>query len=649
MTRKPGSEKQYEVRLRRNVLMPLPGGVELAADLYLPDAPGPFPALVSFYPYRKDDVKGANGEFAIRYFVERGYAHVLADFRGLGNSSGVSSEAMSYDEAADGSALVEWIASQPWCDGNVGMWGVSYGGITSFQTASARPPHLRAIVPIFASFDIYNDWFYPGGCFNCLGIGTWASQMLAMQLAPPMCHDTEGRWYEVWRARLEESQPYILPWLDHPERDEFWRAKAIPLELIDVPTFLIGGWRDLFPEAMTRAYEQIQAPRKLWMGPWLHVAPDSSRIVPVEYLPEMCRWFDRFMREERNGIEEEPPVTLYVQGEGDWKHEREWPIARTQERTFYLAAGSALLDAPPETEQSIPYVTDPTVGVQAGLWDPKGTGLGLPLDQRPDDDRSLSFTSEPLLETLEISGSPEATLTAAVEEGKDTNLVVKLCDVAPDGFSTLVTSGWLKGSHRFSHERPEPLPDDELVDVPVPLWATSYRLAAGHRLRVSVSCSDFPRIWPTRTNPRIRLATGGEHRSSIRLPVVPSGGAEGPTPTPADPTTNRARLTHESAPVWRIERDIAAGATSVVLGDRSVMTTPGRDGKVVFDQLVRATVTVDTPGGAVLQAKTRFELDMPAGGRAVVVAESRVTLDGFVLVGHVEIDGVLVFEKLWRK
>ena len=264
-------------RVERNLLVPLSDGETLAVDAYLP-AEQPSPAVVSYYPYHKDDVIGGFFEYANRYFAEQGYAAVLADFRGLGNSSGLPGEAMNAREADDGAELVEWIASQPWCDGSVGMWGLSYGGITSFKTAAVRPPHLKAIVPVIGSADIYLDWVYPGGCLNCLGLMGWGSYMVAMQMVPPMLQDPEGRWMEVWWNRLHNARPYILDWHAHPERDASWDSKTTTVEDIEVPTFLIGGWRDIFPEGMVSPYSRLSGPRKLLMGPWLHCAPDQSPV-----------------------------------------------------------------------------------------------------------------------------------------------------------------------------------------------------------------------------------------------------------------------------------------------------------------------------------------------------------------------------------
>lgn len=644
-------EQRYNVRVERNLLIPLSDGAQLAADLYMPDAPGQYPALVSFYPYHKDDLIAALFEYPRRYFAERGYACLLVDFRGLGNSSGVVWDAMDPHEATDGAEMVEWAARQSWCDGNVGMWGMSYGGITSFKTAAEQPPHLKAIVPIMGSLDIYHDFLYPGGCLNCLGaFGAWGSFMIAMNLMPPMHQDPEGRWYQLWKERLENcAPPYVFPWLDHPAYDEYWQSKAIPAEKIQVPTFLIGGWRDIFPEGMVCPYERISAPRKLLVGPWMHTLPDVSPFAKVDYLDEMLRWWDYWLKGRQNGILDEPPVTLFVQNSDVWKHERAWPIARTQERTLFFSSGWTLTEKPPRYEESVTYHADPTVGAMAGLWDPTAIGLGLPLDQGPDDVRSLTYTSEPLPQDLEITGSPEATLYLALEDGDDVNLVVKLCDVAPDGRSALITTGWLKASHHASHAQPAALPLGAIFEFHVSLWATSYQVPRGHCLRVSVACADFPRIWPTRTNPTIRMFLGGSRSSCLRFPAIPPAVIPGPEVRAPDPTVNRAPLAVDFTPRWKIERDLATDTVTVTTGERPVLLTPTREGRVDLNHTAKASVSAARPDAAKVEGETTVTLQTPSGGEVVVETRSWVTLNGMTLSGRVTVDGREFFNKEWKK
>jgi len=633
----------HGVRVKRNVLIPLSDGVSLAGDLFIPDIPGRFPALVSYYPYHKDDLIGALFDHPNRYFAARGYANILVDLRGLGNSEGIAWDVGDPREGTDGAEIVEWAAGQPWCDGNVGMWGMSYGGITSFKTAALAPAHLKAIVPMFGGLDHYHDIVYPGGCFNCLGIlGGWGPFMTAMNLTPPMYQDPDGRWYRLWRERLKAGRaPYILPYKEHPDFDEYWKSKTIAGENITVPSFLMGAWRDIFPEAMVRAYERIRGPRRILMGPWMHEMPDLAAFAQVDYLAEMTRWWDCWLKGIDNGVRNEPPVVIYVQGQG-WRYESEWPIARTTDSVSYLSLSDSgiggLVTEPSAQANEVSYQGDPTVGVMAGLWDPTGTGLGLPLDQGPDDLRSITFTGEPLLEALEITGSPEATVYVALDEGADANLVVKLCDVAPGGHSALITTGWAKAS------RQDPA---RTLEFRVPLWATSYVVHAGHRLRVAVSCSDFPRIWPTRSNPRIRLATGTPTPSAVRLPVVPP--AETPElhlPVP-DPNVKRTPLDIEGVPRWQIAQDKATGTMVVSTGIRSAIQSVGRDGRFEIDRTGRASVSAATPEAARVEGEATIRLQTPQGSNVIVQSRLRVTQDGQDFRASVTVDGQLVFERQW--
>ncbi len=641
-------EAKYRVVEERNLEIPMRDGTRLRADLYRPEGVDRAPVLISYYPYHKDDLIGSFCEHPRRYFVERGYAHLLIDFRGLGSSEGVAWEAIDAREDLDGAESVEWAAAQPWSDGNVGVWGISYGGITSLKIAAQQPPHLRAIVPIYASGDIYRDYVYPGGCLNCLGaFGAWGSFMLAMNLMPPTLQDPEGEWFRLWQERLEAGDPYIFPWQDHPEHDEYWRSRVIPAEKIEVPTFLIGGWRDIFPDRMPALFPQVSGPKKLWMGPWMHTPPDVSPYDQADYLAEMLRWWDRWLRDERNGVDTEPPVTVFVQGRG-WKHEAEWPIARAETRTLHLGGDGNLVEEPPADETSARYRAVPSVGAQAGLWDPTGLGVGHPIDQGPDDLRSLTYTGAPLDAPLEISGAPEAVLVAALEDGEDANLVVKLCDVAPDGASALITTGWLRAQHREGHGQSRALERGEPREFRVPLWATSYQVPAGHRLRVAVSGADFPRIWPTATNPTIRLVTGGAQPSAVHLPTIPGEGVAGAPPAAPDPAVNRAPLIRGFEPRWTIERDLAGGALSVSTGSQQDIELPN-GGRFQMDHTATARVADERPDGATLEGETSIQLDLPASGPIEVETRSRVSRQHILLTATVRMAGEVLCEKRWQR
>ena len=630
------TKQLHAVRLERNVLITLTDGVTLAADLYLPDGPGPFPTLISFYPYRKDDIIGSFSVYAQRWFAQRGYAHLLVDVRGSGGSAGQWVESMHPGpEGADGAHVVEWAVTQDWCDGSVGVWGISYGGLMAFGVAAERPPGLKAIAPVYGFCDIQPDFVAPGGCPNMLGLQQRECIMLAQELAPPTHRDAEGRWREVWRTRLERLEregPYSLRWFDHPDYDDYWRERVIALERIEVPAFLIAGWRDLFPEAMSEAYRRIPGSKQLLFGPWLHVQPDLAAREPVDWLGELLRFWDRWLRGVDDGGEDEPPVWLFVQGDGGWRREAEWPPSRTVEQIMYPTSGGVL-----ETNQQVGggdiYQGTPLVGVHGGQWDAMATGMGYPLDQGPDDLLSLRYTTEPLDDGLELGGSPEAVLHVERLDGEAPfTLVAKLVDVEPDGRAELITGGWVR-VHGAGEAR-------------VRLWATSYALARGHRLRLSVSCADFPRFWPDPTVPEIELDLGA---SELRLPVVPEDPEarwEEPPRPPELAPGERFPWTISGSPEWRWERDEAADAASVTVGGGEAMRLP-EGGTFSISQRATASVSAAHPEGASVTAQARIETRSVDGELVEVEARAVVRRDHVVYRGRIMVDSVPLLERTW--
>ncbi|UPJ26338.1 CocE/NonD family hydrolase [Bradyrhizobium sp. CW1] len=638
----------YDLRWVHNILIPLNDGVQLAASLCLPTAPGKYPAVASFYPYRKDDRTGASHAHASSYFTERGYVSLLVDLRGTGGSEGVAD--FDYErEGRDAAQVVEWAAGQDWCDGSVGVWGISYGATLSLAAAAQQPPHLKAIAPMYGVSGRRKD-FAPGGCKICIGNASWLAMMLALDLAPPTFQDHEGRWMRVWRERLDRlkrdgARNFHKRYGDVDEKPV--EVTPIPTERIKVPTFAIGGWRDFYPQAMVDLYRDVGGRRKLLMGPWLHQFPDLSVRAPVDFLHELQRFFDHWLKGEENGVPSEPEVTLYVQGAERWKHEREWPIARTQMQDWHLQPGHALGVAPTQSGSGDLYRSDPTVGTAATLPDMIQMGVGYPLEQAYDDLRSLTYTSAPLDQGIEITGSPEAILHVALEDGEELQLVAKLNAVAPDGRSTLITTGWLSAANRESLERAQPVERGAMAEYRLELWATSYFVAAGHRLRLAIACSDFPFIWPLRTNPTLRVQLRG---SLVRLPVVsetakPIDGLALPIP---DPTVRR-RPWHAPGepPIWKIERDAVTGAVSVEIGSTSELRT-ATGTTFRFQQFVRANTSAARPDAAAAHCEARLDIRLPAGERIEVRTRSRFTRETTVMNGEVMLDGCPMFKGEWH-
>ncbi|MFK4719178.1 putative CocE/NonD family hydrolase [Bradyrhizobium niftali] len=638
------NEALFGVRHERNMLIRLGDGVELAADLALPDAPGRFPAVVTnMTGYRKDDFIGANVAYVHGYLAERGYASLVVDVRGAGSSAGEVPRLNSKREAADGVQVVEWAAAQDWCDGGVAVWGSSWGGMISLAVAAQRAPHLKAIVPVVTDSDGYVT-LHPGGCTRAVDTLSWVSWQLAFDLAPPGFVDPDGRWMRVWRERLGRLQRGDLQGLEaqpHKEYDEHWKERAIPVEQVAVPTLIVGGWRDgAGAQAMPDIYQRVAGPRKLLMGPWPHTQPHFAAHAPIDFPHELVRFFDHWLKGKANGVADEPEVKLYVQGAERWRHEREWPIARTQTQEWHLQPGRALGSA--SGEGSDTYRADPTVGTSTLFGGP------YPSEQAQDDLRSLTYTSAPLEQGMEITGSPEAILRVALEDGDELQLVAKLCAVAPDDSSTLITTGYLSAAHRESFERAQLVEVGVVEEYRIALYPTSYFVPAGHRIRLAIACSDFPRIWPLGTNPTMRVELAG---SLVRVPVVPEATEvlDEPVLRGPDPAINRRPWGAVMMPVTRkVERDAVTGAVSVQTAYVTDLRTPAG---VTFrwHQSSQTTTTATRPDAAFARTEICIDMQLPGGGHAEVRTSSRATREAMVLNGEVTIDGVRMFSGSWQE
>jgi uncharacterized protein len=380
------------------------------------------------------------------------------------------------------------------------------------------------------------------------------------------------------------------------------------------------------------------------MGPWMHTMPETAVNEPIEFLPQMKRWFDHWLCGDKNGIAEEPPVTIYVQAASAWRHHTDWPPSGSAARTLYFS-GSGGLDSQAEREEgSENYTVDPTVGICAGLWDPTGLGVGMPMDQTSDDLRSLTYTTPALDTDLEVTGAAEVRLYAALTSGDDANLVAKLCDVEPDGKSVLITTGLLKASHCSGSAQPQQLRRGEVYEFRIPLFSTSYLLRRGHRLRVSISGSDFPHVWPSPTNPELQIFHGGARASSLILPVVTSRAElQGPVPRP-----NPIRPVAAMTPHYKIETDFVAGSVSVTTGQKAAMPIPA-GGVLELDHTAIARVQRERPDLATVEADTRIGAKIARLGDLEVKTSSWFSHSRTIMNARVMLDGRTVFEHTWRK
>jgi predicted acyl esterase len=621
----------------RNVLVPMRDGVALAADILRPAGDRPAPAILNFGPYHKDGRGGRTSvESVHRHFAGRGYATVTADLRGLGNSGGTSPGLFAPGEARDGHDLVEWIAAQPWCDGNVGMWGVSYPGITSLATAATRPPHLKAIVPIHATSDLHRGVVSLGGTGSGFWMrADWGPRMVAYNLMPPLLHDPDGRWARIWAEHLEGNQPWVEAFVRHPGFDAFWKSRVADVARIECPSFSICGWRDLYTDCTPLDFSAIAAPKKLLMGPWKHEFPDTGKEAPFPGLADMERWFDRWLMGRPTGIEAEPPVSLYLQGqEGHWRAEAQWPPARLAPRTLHLGRDGTLGAAPGQGSSEHRY--DPTIGMQSLAWDPWTTAIDptLPHDQSGDDARSLCFTGEPLTEPMELIGNAEATLEVAAS-AMPLNLVVKLSAVAPNGRSVLIASGW---ADLAAHGRP-----GERLRLAVPLRATAYRLVPGERLRVAVSCADFPRVWPSPV-PAVLTVFHGESR--IALPVCPLPPQDlRPARGVLQPQVLASANDRGGSQVWDLSRDLMTD-TARLRATKAERVRVDSHTEVAIDHEYGAAVSAARPDLARMHSNTTVRVERPAGG-ATLVARSVTTTHHTSVEVDIAVDGQPFWNRRW--
>ena len=543
-----GSQPQYRVVVDKDVPFQTRDGVTLRADVYRPDADGRFPVLLSRLPY---DKSGRQRPGEIDYFVERGYMVIYQDTRGRFASEGDEYYPLIW-EAQDGYDAVEWAAVLPWSDGNVGTMGQSYLGATQYLLVPTRPPHLKTAFPVSASADFHQSWVYhSGGAFEfgwqipyaiLMARDSLARQGLTESLLPALERDltapaipfaqplTEEAYRRLpltaWDDFLKPVARYLGEYLRHPDDGPYWWAINLERQLhnVNIPMYHVTSWYDIFLRGGLAAFrglrehamgETARQRQKLLVGPWAHLFPYTSPTsggtgdidfgdnAKIELHETQLRWFDHWLKGLDTGVTDEPPVKLFVMGENVWRDEDDWPLARTRYTPCYFhsqgqansAAGDGSLSAePPAEEPPDRFVYDPDDPVPTR----GGNTLIIPVgvqDQRDVEARQdvLVYTGEPLSEPLEVTGPVTVTLFAATS-APDTDFTAKLVDVRPDGYARNLADGVLRGRYRASRTRPTLLQPDTVTEFPIDLWATSHVFQPGHRIRVEISSSNFPRF-----------------------------------------------------------------------------------------------------------------------------------------------------------
>ncbi len=539
-------------------------GVSLSCDIYRPTAGAPFPTLLIRTIYDKQQDRYVAWT---RRFVERGYAVVMQDCRGRHDSDGPWQPYVN--EANDGHDTIEWIGSQPWCDGNVGMFGISYVGFTQTLPATLRSPYLKALVPIASQQDNFGHFYVDGAlqlhvAMNFVNMAGRTMKREATSLLD---------WDALWRRLPLESAlddivdlPFYRDAIRHSANDEFWLGYGLKGRYgeVETPSYFITGWYDNLVHEAFKLYagwstqsrtDESRRRTRLLVGPWSHQniggsAPFGSvsfgGAAALDVVEEQLRWYDRRLRGVDNGIDDEPPIRIFVMSENVWRSEAEWPLARTEFTRFYLhssraanslAGDGALSSTRPDDEPTDTFDYDPsdpvpTLGGPFMMLANSGPSDRRPVERRDD---VLVYRSAPLEEDVEVTGPVEATLYIS-SDGHDTDFTATLVDIFPDGRAIILCEGIRPARCRESLEQPTPIEPGEVYELRIDLWETSNLFKRGHRIGVEVSSSNFPRFARNLNtgeapglSAEMRVANQTvyhdvERPSYVTLPVIPRRG-----------------------------------------------------------------------------------------------------------------------------
>ncbi len=458
------------------------------------------------------------------WFAAHGYACFRVDRRGCGDSEGLFDDEYSEQELRDGEDIIAWLAAQPWCNGNVGMQGISWGGFNGMQIAARRPKALKAVISIGTTVDRFaDDIHYKGGIQLGENIG-WAATAASWFSTPP---DPILRtdWRESWLKRLENAPFLAERWAQHSDRDDYWKHGSVceAYNEIDAAVLVIGGQHDGYRNAMAAMLENSSGNTQAIMGPWGHKYPHVSTIGPaIDYLNVALRWWDRWLKDINNGAESDPAYRVYVMDSiapnpshdfkpGKWLAFSDWPSEAIEHNVLGFGSGSLGVSESFSAE----IETNMRVGRASGEFFPFGFGPGeLPDNQTVDDVNAVCFDRAPLDNDQTIIGAPEVRLKLACDKPQG-QVIVRLSDVRPDGQAVLISLGMLNLRHRYSFEEKTDLEPDEFFEIRIPLDQSAYKIPAGHQLRLSVSGSYWPYCWPEGENFCLTLTEG-----SISLPIL---------------------------------------------------------------------------------------------------------------------------------
>ena len=510
-------------------------GCRLSARVWMPEDANnnQYPAILEHLPYRKRDGTIVRDQYTHPWLAGHGYVCIRTDMRGNGDSDGLMTDEYTHQEHQDAIEVIEWAANQSWCNGNVGMMGISWGGFNALQVAALAPKPLKAIISLCSTVDRYaDDIHYKGGCLLGENFG-WSTNMLSYSSRPPDPSLVGEKWRKMWMNRLENLELDLSRWLNHQHRDEYWKYGSVceDYSAIKAAVLSISGWHDGYRNTTNHLIKNLTSPVKGIIGPWIHKYPHYAAPSPaIGFLQEAKRWWDHWLKDIDTGVDKDPDFRAYLMDSvtpkrwmddrpGRWIMEKNWPSKTINKEILYFSQGAALELSPTPFNVSISSAQN--CGSKAGEYFPFAFSDELPENQSHDDAHSACFDGDELTAPIDIVGSPHVNLRLCCDKDQG-QVIVRLCDIRPDGTSALITYQYLNLTHHNSHENPSKISKNQMLNVSLDLDQIAYRIPDGHRLRVAISSSYWPTLWPSPERTTLNIESG-----SIELPIRPfANGAE---------------------------------------------------------------------------------------------------------------------------
>lgn len=577
---RPRLDKRMQNDLREidefaNMGIILSDGCRLSARVWVPKDANekPVPVILEYLPYRKRDGTCARDALTHPYFAKRGYAAVRVDMRGNGDSQGIMTDEYSEAELSDGVEVINWLAAQPWCNGNVGIMGISWGGFNGLQIAERAPAPLKAVITLCSTVDRYaDDIHYKGGCLLNENMG-WGATMWSYSSRPPDPALVGDAWRDMWLERLREEPFLPADWLEHQQRNDYWKHGSVCENYagIKAAVLAIGGWGDAYKNTVSHLVENISAPVKGIVGPWVHKYPHFAVPEPkIGFLQEALRWWDHWLKGIDTGVLDDPaytaylmdgvrPKTWYTERPGRWLGYDSWP-SNNPEETLFFTADHRL---GPEAEQFEHIVCSPQdCGLDGGEYCAIWLGPEMPGDQRRDDALSICYESAPLDQPMNIIGAPEIDITLK-HSAPSGQIAVRLNHIHADGASTRITYGVFNLAHRNGHDRVSTINPEEAMKIRFSLDHIAYRVPAGDRIRISISNAYWPLLWPMPQAGDSVIIAG-----SCTISLATEGiGDQRVFPSPEMDQAWKVQTLRPSNNTRRIDRDLKTGIVTTEIID----------------------------------------------------------------------------------